>query len=209
MILVNLLPHREEARKRRKQAFNTVMGMAAAAGLALGGMGWLYNNMRISNQEGVNAFIKSENERLAIKIKDVEGVEAEIAALRERQKAVESLQQERNDPVKLFNELSAKMPDGLFLVSIRQTNDQVEVQGIAQSNERVSEFLRNLRDSEMLAKSPQLDETVVQDIALSNKGGKSRVYSFKMVLTLKKPEKPGEKKVSAGGAQKPSASGGA
>ena len=75
--------------------------------------------------------------------------------------------------------------------------------------ERVSEFLRNLRDSEMLAKSPQLDETVVQDIALSNKGGKSRVYSFKMVLTLKKPEKPGEKKVSAGGAQNPSASGGA
>ena len=123
-----------------------------------------------------------------------------ITALRERQKAVESLQQERNDPVKLFNELSAKMPDGLFLTSIKQTDEQVVVQGIAQTNERVSEFLRNLRDSEILAKSPQLDETIVQDVTLSNKNNKSRAYSFKMVLTLKKPEKTEPKKVSTAGA---------
>ena len=207
MILVNLLPHREEARLRRKQAFNALIGMAAVAGLVLGGLCWVYNSMRISDQEEVNAFIVAENARLAIKIKDVEGVEAEIAALRERQKAVESLQQERNDPVKLFNELSAKMPDGLYLNNISQNNEFVEVHGIAQSNERVSEFLRNLRDSELLAKSPQLDETIVQDITLLSKNSKSRAYSFKMVLTLKKPEKPEFKKAQAGGKQQASAAG--
>ena len=74
------------------------------------------------------------------------------------------------------------------------------MQGIAQTNERVSEFLRNLRDSEILAKSPQLDETIVQDVTLSNKNNKSRAYSFKMVLTLKKPEKTEPKKVSTAGA---------
>ncbi|MBP6967097.1 MAG: PilN domain-containing protein [Brachymonas sp.] len=200
MILVNLLPHREESRKRRKQAFNALLVMSAIAGVALGGLGWFYYNLRIGVQEDVNSFIAAENAQLAIKIKDVEGVEAEIAALRERQKAVESLQQERNDPVKLFNELSAKMPDGLFLTSIKQTDEQVVVQGIAQTNERVSEFLRNLRDSEILAKSPQLDETIVQDVTLSNKNNKSRAYSFKMVLTLKKPEKTEPKKVSTAGA---------
>ena len=180
MILVNLLPHRAESRKRRKQAFNALLVMSAIAGVALGGLGWFYYNLRIGVQEDVNSFIAAENAQLAIKIKDVEGVEAEIAALRERQKAVESLQQERNDPVKLFNELSAKMPDGLFLTSIKQTDEQVVVQGIAQTNERVSEFLRNLRDSEILAKSPQLDETIVQDVTLSNKNNKSRAYRFKM-----------------------------
>ena len=83
MILVNLLPHREESRKRRKQAFNALLVMSAIAGVALGGLGWFYYNLRIGVQEDVNSFIAAENAQLAIKIKDVEGVEAEIAALRE------------------------------------------------------------------------------------------------------------------------------
>ena len=196
MILVNLLPHREEARKRRKQAFNAMLGMAAALGLVLGGLVWFYYDRLISNQEEVNTFIKAENAKLDIKIKDVEGVEAEIAALRDRQQAVESLQQERNDPVKLFNEVSSKMPDGLYLSNIKKVNEIVSLEGVAQSNERVSEFLRNLRDSPLLAKPPQLEETKVQDITLSNKN-KGKAYGFKITLTLKKLEKTDPKKVPA------------
>ncbi len=205
MILVNLLPHREEARKRRKQAFNAMLGMAAALGLALGGLVWFYYDRLISNQEEVNTFIKAENAKLDIKIKDVEGVEAEIAALRDRQQAVESLQQERNDPVKLFNEVSSKMPDGLYLSTIKQVNEIVSLEGVAQSNERVSEFLRNLRDSPLLAKPPQLEETKAQDITLSNKN-KGKAYGFKITLTLKKLEKADPKKVPAGKAPAPGAS---
>lgn len=197
MILVNLLPHREEMRKRRKQAFQVLMGLAALAGLAIGGLGWTYYNSQISTQVDVNDYIKSENNKLDAKIKEVQNVEAEIAALRDRQSAVESLQQERNDLVKLFNEVAAKMPDGMYLSTIKQTNEAITLTGVAQSNERVSEFLRNLRDSPLLARNPQLGETKVQEIALSNKA-KSTAYAFTMVLTMKKPEKPDPKKVAAG-----------
>ncbi len=197
MILVNLLPHREEMRKRRKQAFLILLGMAAGAGLILGGLVWKYYDFRIDTQERVNKYIQAENAKLDSKIKEVQGVEAEIAALRDRQQAVESLQQERNDPVKLFNELAAKMPDGMYFTSLKQSDATVNLEGVAQSNERVSEFLRNLRDSPLFAKQPQLEQTLVQEISLSNKG-KSRAYGFKMVLTLKKPQKPEFQKAAPG-----------
>ena len=197
MILVNLLPHREEMRKRRKQALQILLGLAAVAGLVLGGLVWKYYDYRINAQESVNNYIKAENTKLDAKIKEVEGVEAEIAALRDRQQAVESLQQERNDPVMLFNELTGKMPDGMYFTSLKQADAVVRLEGVAQSNERVSEFLRNLRDSPLFAKPPQLEQTLVQEITLSNKN-KSRAYAFKMVLTMKKPEKLEPKKAPAG-----------
>lgn len=202
MILVNLLPHREETRKRRKQTFNAMLGLAAVVGLLLGGLVWKYYDYRINAQEEVNRFIQAENAKLDDKIKEVKDVEAEIAALRERQQAVESLQQERNDPVMLFNELTSKMPDGMYLTSLKQTDAVVSLEGMAQSNERVSEFLRNLRDSPLFAVPPKLEQTLVQEVTLSNKS-KHQAYSFKMLLTLKKPENPDAKK--AGAAAKPAA----
>lgn len=202
MILVNLLPHREEARKRRQQTFNAMLGVAAVAGLLAGGLVWKYYDYRIQAQEEVNSFIQAENAKLDEKIKEVKDVEAEIAALRERQQAVESLQQERNDPVMLFNELTSKMPDGMYLTSLKQTDAVVSLEGMAQSNERVSEFLRNLRDSALFAVPPKLEQTLVQEVSLSNKS-KHQAYSFKMLLTLKKPENPDAKK--AGAAAKPAA----
>lgn len=196
MILVNLLPHREETRKRRKQTFNAMLGLAAVAGLLVGGLVWKYYDYRIQAQEDVNRFIQAENAKLDDKIKEVKDVEAEIAALRERQQAVESLQQERNDPVMLFNELTSKMPDGMYLTSLKQTDAVVSLEGMAQSNERVSEFLRNLRDSPLFAVPPKLEQTLVQEVTLSNKS-KHQAYSFKMLLTLKKPESPDAKKAGA------------
>ena len=192
MILVNLLPHREETRKRRKQTFNATLGLAAIAGLLIGGLVWKYYDYQINTQDEVNLFIQNENKKLDEKIKEVKDVEAEIAALRDRQKAVESLQQERNDPVMLFNELTSKMPDGMYLTSLKQTDAVVSLEGMAQSNERVSEFLRNLRDSPLFAVPPKLEQTLVQEVTLSNKS-KHQAYSFKMLLTLKKPEKPEDK----------------
>lgn len=192
MILVNLLPHREETRKRRKQTFNATLGLAAIAGLLIGGLVWKYYDYQINTQDEVNSFIQNENKKLDEKIKEVKDVEAEIAALRDRQKAVESLQQERNDPVMLFNELTSKMPDGMYFTSLKQTDAVVSLEGMAQSNERVSEFLRNLRDSPLFAVPPKLEQTLVQEVTLSNKS-KHQAYSFKMLLTLKKPEKPEDK----------------
>lgn len=193
MILINLLPHREEARKRREQDFHARLLLAVIAGLVLGGLVWKYYDYQINVQEEVNQYIEAENKKLDEKIKEVKDVEAEIAALRERQQAVEGLQQERNTPVKLFNELAAKMPDGMYFTSLKQTGAAVSLEGVAQSNERVSEFLRNLRDSPLLERQPQLDQTLIQEITLSNKS-RSRAYAFKLVLTLKRMEETGQKK---------------
>ncbi len=197
MILVNLLPHREEARKRRKQSFNLHLVLAALAGLALGLLCWMYYGQLISAQEDTNRFITAENAKLDEKIKEVLKVEEEIKALRDRQLAVESLQQQRNDPVKLFNEITSKMPDGIFLTSINQKDNVVNLQGIAQSNERVSEYLRNMKDSELLARQPQLFESLVQEVKLSNKRT-TAAHSFKMALTLKKLEQEDGKKPKKG-----------
>lgn len=193
MILINLLPHREEARKRREQDFHARLLLAVIAGLVLGGLVWKYYDYQINVQEEVNQYIEAENKKLDEKIQEVKDVEAEIAALRERQQAVEGLQQERNTPVKLFNELAAQMPDGMYFTSLKQTGAAVNLEGVAQSNERVSEFLRNLRDSPLLERQPQLDQTLIQEITLSNKS-RSRAYAFKLVLTLKRMEETGQKK---------------
>lgn len=192
MILINLLPHREEARKKRKQTFNVHLVFAALAGLALGLLAWTYYGQQISAQEETNRFITAENTKLDEKIKEVLEVEAEIKALRDRQQAVEGLQQQRNDPVKLFNEVTAAMPDGVYLVSIDQKGSVVNLQGVAQSNERVSEYLRNMKDSELLARQPELRETLVQEVTLSNKRT-TTAHSFKMALTLKTPEQDKKK----------------
>lgn len=200
MILINLLPHREEARKRREQDFHVRLLLAVIAGLVLGGLVWKYYDYQINVQEEVNQYIEAENKKLDEKIQEVKDVEAEIAALRERQQAVEGLQQERNTPVKLFNELAAKMPDGMYFTSLKQTGAAVNLEGVAQSNERVSEFLRNLRDSPLLERQPQLDQTLIQEITLSNKS-RSRAYAFKLVLTLKRMEEADQKKGVATPAQ--------
>jgi len=200
VILINLLPHREEARKRREQDFQVRLLLAVIAGLVLGGLVWKYYDYQINVQEEVNQYIEAENKKLDEKIQEVKDVEAEIAALRERQQAVEGLQQERNTPVKLFNELAAKMPDGMYFTSLKQTGAAVNLEGVAQSNERVSEFLRNLRDSPLLERQPQLDQTLIQEITLSNKS-RSRAYAFKLVLTLKRMEEADQKKGAATPAQ--------
>lgn len=200
MILINLLPHREEARKRREQDFHVRLLLAVIAGLVLGGLVWKYYDYQINVQEEVNQYIEAENKKLDEKIQEVKDVEAEIAALRERQQAVEGLQQERNTPVKLFNELAAQMPDGMYFTSLKQTGAAVNLEGVAQSNERVSEFLRNLRDSPLLERQPQLDQTLIQEITLSNKS-RSRAYAFKLVLTLKRMEEADQKKGAATPAQ--------
>ena len=89
------------------------------------------------------------------------------------------------------------LPDGMYFTSLKQTDALVSLEGVAQSNERVSEFLRNLKDSPLFAAQPKLEQTLVQEIALSNKS-KHQAYNFKMVLTLKKPENPEAKKGAAG-----------
>lgn len=185
MILINLLPHREMARKRARQLFNASLGMSAVLGALIAGGIYLWYQNEISTQQDRNAFLTSEIKKLDEEIKEVATLQEEIAALKARQQAVENLQADRNLPVHLLNESVLQLPDGIYLKSIKQENQNVLMTGVAQSNERVSELLRNLsRHSDWVSK-PELIEIVASNLALSAREQR-RVYNFTMRVQLQR-----------------------
>lgn len=177
MILINLLPHREAARKRRKDIFNVSLGMAALLGGLIAGGIFLWYQAAISVQQSSNAVIAAEVKKLDGQILEIAGLEGEIAALRARQQAVEDLQSDRNLPVHLLTELVKQLPDGVFVSKMVQVDQSVTLNGTAQSNERVSELLRNLANNTPWFAKPELVEIVSGSLALSPREQK-RVANF-------------------------------
>jgi len=184
VILINLLPHREAARKRRREAFQATMFASFLVGLLIAGLIYWWFQMMIEQQQARNAFLYSEITVLEGQIKEIAGIEDEIASLRARQKAVEDLQADRNLPVHLLSELVKQLPDGVYLTNLKQTNQQIAIKGMAQSNERVSEMLRNLSDNTPWLSKPQLVEIVASKVALTPRDER-RVYAFNLSFTLK------------------------
>lgn len=186
MILINLLPHREAARKRRKEAFFTTLGAAALLGGLICGGVYVWYQAQISSQQSKNTFLQSEIKKLDLQIKDVATLQAEIAALRARQQAVEDLQSDRNMPVHLLNELVKQLPDGVYVNSMKQEGANLTMQGVAQSNERVSELLRNIANNSTWLAKPELIEIVASSISLSARDQR-RVSNFSIKAQLRKP----------------------
>ena len=182
MILINLLPHREAARKRRRDAFYATLGVSALMGGVIAGGIYLWYAAQISNQQAKNQVLQSEIKRLDGQIKDIAALQEEIAALRARQQAVEDLQADRNMPVHLLNELVRQLPDGVYIANVKQENQVVTLQGVAQSNERVSELLRNLGNNSPWLTKPELVEIIAGNIALGKE--QRRVANFQMKIRL-------------------------
>ena len=183
MILINLLPHREAARKQRRDLFNVSMLAAFLIGGVISGAIYLWFQTRISDQQAQNRVLQSEITRLEGQIKDIAGLESEIAGLRARQQAVEDLQADRNVPVHLMTELAKQLPDGVYVANMRQENQNVTLQGVAQSNERVSELLRNLAHNTPWFSRPELIEIVAGSVSLSTRDVK-RVSNFTIRVQL-------------------------
>jgi type IV pilus assembly protein PilN len=186
VILINLLPHREAARKRRKEAFFVTLGAAALLGGLICGAVYVWYQAQISSQQSKNVFLQSEIKKLELQIKDVATLQAEIAALRARQQAVEDLQSDRNMPVHLLNELVKQLPDGVYVTALKQDGANLSIQGVAQSNERVSELLRNLSNISVWLARPELVEIVASSISLTPKDQR-RVSNFLIKAQLRKP----------------------
>jgi type IV pilus assembly protein PilN len=186
VILINLLPHREAARKRRREAFYGALGAAAILGVLISGLGYLWFEAQISAQRSKNGFLQAEIKKLEVEIKEISTLQEEIAALRARQQAVEDLQGDRNLPVHLLNELVRQLPDGVYLTSMKQDNQTVTLQGMAQSNERVSELLRNLGNNSPWLVKPELVEITSTTVNLSQRDQR-RVANFTMRIGLKRP----------------------
>lgn len=197
MILINLLPHREAARKLRKDVFNVSLGLAALAGGVLASIIFLAFQSQISDQQGRNQLLQTEIKRFDAQIKEIAGLESEITALRARQQAVEDLQADRNLPVHLLTELVKQLPDGVYIVSMRQDNQTVTLQGVAQSNERVSELLRNLGNNTPWFSKPELVEIVAGTVTLAPREQR-RVANFTIRVRLMRASEAEKSRVAAG-----------
>ena len=203
MILINLLPHREAARKRRREAFFAALGAAAVVGVLIGAATYSWYLSQIDSQRGRNTFLQSQISRLDEQIKDIASLQAEIASLKARQTAVEDLQGNRNLPVYLLSELVKQLPDGVYINSMKQDKQTVLITGVAQSNERVSEVLRNFANNSPWLTKPELVEITAGSVALSPRDQR-RVANFTMRVGLRRASDPNSA-ASAPGAASPAA----
>ena len=199
MILINLLPHREAARKQKREFFFVMLGIAALLGGLICGAIYSWYQTQISGQRNKNTVLKTEITKLEGQIKDIAGLQQEIAALRARQSAVEELQGNRNLPVYLLSELVKQLPDGVYISSMKQDNQVVVLTGVAQSNERVSELLRNLANNSPWLTKPELVEITASSVALTPRDQR-RVSNFSMRVSLKRASDQPKPGASAAGA---------
>jgi type IV pilus assembly protein PilN len=189
VILINLLPHREEKRVARKRAFFVALGIAAVVGAVAVGVWYSVLQQLTAAQQARNTFLKSEIAKLEVQIKDIANLRSEIEALKARQRAVEDLQTNRNIPVYLLDELVKQTPEGIYLTSIKQNGGVVTVAGIAQTNERVSEFLRNTQYNSKWLERPELVEIKAVSVQTA-RSEQRRLFDFSMRVTLKRPAPP-------------------
>jgi type IV pilus assembly protein PilN len=163
MIRINLLPHREEARKQRRQQFYTMLGLVAILALVIAFVGHTLIGQSIESQVASNEFLKREIASLDKEIAEIKRLKEQTQALLSRKQVIESLQSNRAETVYLFNELVRQVPEGIYVKSIKQTGLKINLTGYAQSNARVSQLMRNLDSSPVLEK-PELIEIKAADV---------------------------------------------
>lgn len=203
MILINLLPHREAARKRRREAFQATMLASFLVGLLISVLIYTWFQGLVTDQQEKNNYLTQEIKSLEVQIKEIATLEEEITALQARQKAVEDLQSDRNLPVHLFTELVNQLPDGVYITSIKQADQAIIMQGMAQSNERVSEMLRNLSNNTPWLAKPELVEIVASNLSLSARDQR-RVATFNLRFQLVRSSEA-KAAIEAAGAAAPAA----
>lgn len=193
MIRINLLPHREMRREKRKREFMLSATLAAAVGAGVVFAGGMAIDQMIESQNQRNSIIADANKKLDAEIEEIKDLKNQIASLKARQKAVEDLQSDRTIPVHMFDELVRLMPEGVFLQKLIQQEMNVTMSGYAQSNERVAELYQNLADRSDWLHKPQLIES--KEVTLrdetSGPGGRSgpqevrRVYEFNLTVSIR------------------------
>ncbi len=176
---INLLPHREERRKRARQHYFVVAGGTAIVGVLVVGLMHTFYAAKIETQTDRNRFLKSEIVKLDKDIAEIKKLRDEIQALLARKQVIETLQADRAQTVHLLDELVRQMPDGVYLRAVSQKGLRVNLLGYAQSNARVSTLMRNIEASPWLEK-PELIEVKAATV------DKKRVSEFNLYLSLKR-----------------------
>ena len=179
MIRINLLPHREEKRKARRQQFALFAALSALIGLVVWFVGHSVIAGYIDGQDAKNAFLKEEIATLDKEIAEIKGLREQAEALLSRKQVIESLQTHRTETVQLFNELTRQMPEGVYLKALKQSGLKVNLVGYAQSNARVSNLMRNLEASPHLEHA---DLVEVKAAMLNNR----RVSEFNLNVSIER-----------------------
>ena len=165
MIRINLLPHRQEKRAQRKKQMAVGAGIAAAIGLVIGLLGHTYFSGRVDTQRVRNAYLSEETKKLDAQIEKIKAIKEQTADLMARKQVVEGLQTNRAESVHLMDQLVRLLPEGMWIKSVKQSGQIVNVVGYAQTNGRISTLMRNFDSSEWLEK-PELVE--IKAVVLNN-----------------------------------------
>jgi type IV pilus assembly protein PilN len=179
MIRINLLPHREEKRKLRRQQFIVLSALSAGLAVALTALIWIAINTQIENQNDRNKYLKDEIAKLDKQIDEISKIREETQSLLSKKQVVEGLQSYRSEPVYLLDQMLRQLPEGLYVKTIKQTGIKINVTGYAQSNARVSAFMRNIQASPYL-ENPELVE--IKAVTLNAQ----RANEFSLNFTVKR-----------------------
>jgi type IV pilus assembly protein PilN len=181
MARINLLPWRAELRKQRRNEYLTIVGAFAGLAVLVWGAVHFHFTERIEFQNERNAYLRTEIASLDKKIKEIQELEKEKQRLIARMKAIETLQSSRPLIVHIFDELVTSLPEGVFLREVTQNATTITLKGVAESNARVSTFMRNIEKSEWL-KDPKLE--IIQS---SDEAGR-RIANFTLRMTQNVPK---------------------
>ncbi len=176
MTRINLLPWREELRQEKQKQFMTLLVLTIVLAAAIVGLIHFQMNGKIDYQNQRNAFLSGEISKLDREISEISELQKVRKSLVERMEIIQDLQGSRPSIVHLFTELVTSVPNGVYLQSLEQTNDTLRITGEAESNARVSSYMRNLSNSAWL-KDPNLDLIQIEDKKVT------RISSF--ILTVK------------------------
>ena len=177
---INLLPWREEERKKRQRDFGLATGGAVLAGVAVVMLTMLAYSQMISSQERRNARLTEEINELQRSIEEIDSLEAQKERLLARMEIIDELQKSRPEVVHLFDELVRQMPEGVYLTGVKQSGRRVEIRGVAQSSTRVSALMRQIDSSEWMA-DPEVERVETTIV------GSARQAEFVVYLKQRSP----------------------
>ncbi len=194
MIRVNLLPHRAEKRRSRQIQLIAFSGISLVLGIVMVGFVHVAIGNQISYQEKRNQYLKDQTAVLDKQIEEIKKLREETDALMARKTVVENLQTTRSDVVHLLDQMLRILPNGVYLTSLKQSGNKINLTGSAQSNARVSTLMRAIEDS------PWLESPSLIEIHASGAGG-ARENAFTLSFNLKKQAPASPAPASAGGAK--------
>lgn len=183
MATINLLPWRAERRRQRERDFYIMLASAAVAAILAWFLWGYWMDLRIEDQENRNGYLRTEIKQLEGKLTEIKELETTKAKLLARKQIIEQLQASRAQMVHLFDELVKTIPDGVRLTSIKQTGTQLELQGVAQANGDVANYMRNLDASTWMQRS-DLQKTEIKGADKRNR------YEFGLTVKMRSPEQP-------------------